>query len=94
MWPKAVTPPKFVVDLEPQKIVADSGSFELTVTMDVHCSYSWYKDGALVRDAEGSFLNDTLHAEAPDGLGTYYVIAKATVGQATAKSTECEVRVR
>lgn len=59
--------------------------------MDVHCSYQWFKDGALVRDSEGSFTSDTLHAQAPDGYGTYYVMASRTGGPETAKSTECVV---
>lgn len=90
MRPKRVDP-KFVTDLPATKKVASGESFELTVTMDVHCSFQWFRDGALVRDSEGSFTNDTLHAQTPDGYGTYYVIAKATQGQATAKSTECVV---
>lgn len=59
--------------------------------MDVHCSYQWFRDGALVRDSEGSFLNDTLHGQTPDGYGTYYVVATKTDGPGSAKSTECVV---
>lgn len=59
--------------------------------MDVHCSYQWFKDGALVRDSEGSFTSDTHRSQAPDGYGTYYVIAKRSDGPESSKSTECVV---